>query len=831
VWSLTSPVTIADNKLSETGTTIGVFTHPRTGLSVNTKIYYAAYATNSAGSALSPESFFNTLYGEPTNHADSFASTSAISSSVVNTWSDNDGAQPATGFLILANKTGVFVDPVDGVPVTNRYGLNDSSGAVNVAHGIKTFTWTGLTGSTQYYFAIYPYTNSGTNIDYKTLPTSPRANTTTQVFVLPTAAWTFDTLLASPNTPTSVISKFGQQAGTATLHADGNYGSSLWLQATELNSFAGNTTNDPREGSAVFAGASYCEISGGSGLTANGKKIVLKFSMSALQDPILTYATRYSSNTGFISQLWEWSTDGTNFTSVGGNLAPTSSTFVTKTLDLTAVDALDGAPNVYLRVTFSGATGSTSNNRIDNIVIRASAASTLPPTVHTTIATNVGANTATINGTVNANNQLTAVKFAYGLTTSYGDTVAAVPASVTGGTTTPVSVDLTGLNAAATYHYKVIGTNASGSASGNDFTFTTTCLLPGDPTEIAGPTTVCANMTDYSYFIDPIDNVTYYFWTTPPGCTILTGEGTNSIMVNFAPGNDPGFFHVYGTNDCGDESAEAQLFVSVSQPLTVEVSIAASANPVVSGTSVTFTATPVNEGSTPSYQWRVNGNNVGTGGTSYTYVPQNNDEVYCVLTSSEPCTYDSEVASNAILMTVTGTPDNRWVKGTISSVMALCFDAINTITVAGSDSIFVVQSGGSAVMVAGQKILYLPGTTVHSGGYMLGYIDLANPHCDFPKSPAMLTGNEESGFNLMDNGFKIYPNPTSGTFTVENLNETTSGNVHVDVVGTLGGKILSTDYTDVRKQELSIKGNPPGIYFVKVTVGEKVQTVKIILTK
>ena len=770
------------------------------------------------------------IYPEPTNHALSFTSTAPTYNSIINTWLDNDGTQAATGFLILANTTGIFIDPSDGVPVANDANLGDGSGAMNINHGVQTYTWNGVTSSTHYYFIIYAYTNSLTNINYKVVPAAPTTNVTTPVFTPPVAAWTFDSTWAAPLTPSSVAANFGDQSSTAMIFADSTHGSSKWITAVtgnELTMFQGSIVNDPRE--TAFLGGAYTE-QGGSGNSANGKCMVIKFSMSALQDPILTFATRGSS-TGFTAHQWAWSTDGILFTNFGTNTVNNTSTWLTKTLDMSSINALDAAPVVYLRITFTGATGAAGNNRLDNIVIRASAASNLPPTVHTTIATNVGANTATINGTVNANNQTSGVIFVYGLTTSYGDTVIANPPSVTGGITTPVSADLTGLDAAATYHYKVIGANASGYSSGNDATFTTTCLLPGDPGEIYGPANVCANLRVYQYSTTPIANVTYYFWTTPPGCTILTGEGTYTITVNFAPGNDPGTFHVYGTNACGDESQETQLFVSVVQPLTVEVSIVASANPVASGIPVTFTATPVNGGSTPTYQWRVNSNNVGSAGTSYTYVPQNNDEVYCVLTSSETCTYDSVVASNAIIMQVTGTPTNRWVTGTISPVMAICFDAISTITVAGSDSIFVVQSGGSAIMVAGQKILYLPGTTVHSGGYMHGFIDAANPHCGSVKSLDTPASKEESGFTMMDNAFKIYPNPTSGTFTIENLSETTSGNVHVDVLGTLGGKILSADYSDMRKQELSIKGNPAGIYFVKVAAGEKVQTVKIILTK
>ena len=92
--------------------------------------------------------------------------------------------------------------------------------------------------------------------------------------------------------------------------------------------------------------------------------------------------------------------------------------------------------------------------------------------------------------------------------------------------------------------------------------------------------------------------------------------------------------------------------VSGSSPLPVSVSIAASANPVCAGTSVTFTATPTNGGTTPSYQWKVNGTNVGTDNPVYSYIPTNGDIVTCVLTSNATCATDNPATSNPITMTV-----------------------------------------------------------------------------------------------------------------------------------------------------------------------------------
>src|SRR5690606_3443967 len=70
-------------------------------------------------------------------------------------------------------------------------------------------------------------------------------------------------------------------------------------------------------------------------------------------------------------------------------------------------------------------------------------------------------------------------------------------------------------------------------------------------------------------------------------------------------------------------------------------------------TSVTFTATPVNGGTTPAYQWQVNGTNVGANSSTYvTTGLVNNDAVRVILTSSEMCLTKAKDTSDVINMTV-----------------------------------------------------------------------------------------------------------------------------------------------------------------------------------
>ena len=91
----------------------------------------------------------------------------------------------------------------------------------------------------------------------------------------------------------------------------------------------------------------------------------------------------------------------------------------------------------------------------------------------------------------------------------------------------------------------------------------------------------------------------------------------------------------------------------------VSVSIAANpAGQICFGSSVTFTATPTNPGTTPSYQWKNNGANVGTNSPTYTVSSlTNGNQISCVLTSNISCATGNPATSNVITMTVNTVDD------------------------------------------------------------------------------------------------------------------------------------------------------------------------------
>jgi hypothetical protein len=193
------------------------------------------------------------------------------------------------------------------------------------------------------------------------------------------AGWDFQTTTtggtaaaAQPNTPRL----FNANAGAGAMYLDGTNGSSNWL-ATELNAFTGtgvNATGTGTGGNGLDPATSLTSSVALVGSGANGKAVVFKFSMATFAGVNPSYATRTSGTaTGFTTQQWAWSTDGSSWTDIDVFNGFTTS-FVLKQLAL--LNAMDGAQDAYLRLTFSGATTTTSNNRLDNVLMLSNAVTT-----------------------------------------------------------------------------------------------------------------------------------------------------------------------------------------------------------------------------------------------------------------------------------------------------------------------------------------------------------------------------------------------------------------------------------------------------------------------
>ncbi len=112
-----------------------------------------------------------------------------------------------------------------------------------------------------------------------------------------------------------------------------------------------------------------------------------------------------------------------------------------------------------------------------------------PPTIEITNPS-ITETSATLYAQVNANGNNTTATFNYGTTTSYGNTAATIPATITGSVATNVAATITGLTPGITYNYKLTATNAIGSTFSENYTFTTGTYNK--------PTVTIANATNVS---------------------------------------------------------------------------------------------------------------------------------------------------------------------------------------------------------------------------------------------------------------------------------------------------------------------------------------------
>jgi hypothetical protein len=75
---------------------------------------------------------------------------------------------------------------------------------------------------------------------------------------------------------------------------------------------------------------------------------------------------------------------------------------------------------------------------------------------------------------------------------------------------------------------------------------------------------------------------------------------------------------------------------------------------------------------------------------------------------------------------------------------------------------------------------------------------------------------------------EIYPNPTTGPFTLEiNEHDLTQG-LSAQICDLRGKKVLDINLNGQRKQVISLENQPKGMYFIRLFSNEKSETAKIL---
>ncbi|MBE0646368.1 MAG: lamin tail domain-containing protein [Bacteroidales bacterium] len=417
-------------QLGGTGSNYGAFT-------------WQAPLAETPGALNTNQTLTGTVDPEPTNYPTAFLATTDIFELYL-TWTDATGGQVPSSYLLLASNIDNITAPVDGTPVGDDPDLSDGTAALNISQGAEAASFLGLPANTTYYFKIFPYTNGGPAINYKTDGTPPSASTTTldvviineedfnsgtlgtwtQHSVTGAQIWGIDMTNGVLGTP---CSKMNGYSGGAVANED-------WLISPSMN-FNHYTNELFRFQSAKNYTGPDMEVLISSDYVGTGNPNLATWT---LLTPVLCPGG------------WVWTPSGS--------------------LDVSTTSGSD----IYLAFKYTSTSLAAATWEVDEILV-VGVPDFYGPTVVTSASfTNLTNVSVTGGGDVtdNGGSPIIARGLCYGtvINPSLSGTFTVEP-----GTTGPFTSDITGLTPQTTYYVRAYASNALGTSYGDNEIFTTLC--------------------------------------------------------------------------------------------------------------------------------------------------------------------------------------------------------------------------------------------------------------------------------------------------------------------------------------------------------------------
>ena len=174
--------------------------------------------------------------------------------------------------------------------------------------------------------------------------------------------------------------------------------------------------------------------------------------------------------------------------------------------------------------------------------------------------------------------------------------------------------------------------------------------LSSNATVCSGTNSTALTLTGNTGSVTKWQSSTDNFATTPTDITNATTSLTSTNLTTTT------YYRAVVESGACPQVYSSVVMITVTPLVIPSVSIAVSSgtNPTCSGSSVTFTATSTNGGTNPTYQWKKDGNDVGTVGSN-TYIDAGTvgGVITCVMTvGSVICTNASTATSNSITLSI-----------------------------------------------------------------------------------------------------------------------------------------------------------------------------------
>ncbi len=399
------------------------------------------------------------------------------------------------------------------------------------------------------------------------------------------------------------------------------------------------------------------------------------------------------------------------------------------------------------------------------------------------------------------------------------------------------SVVATGSN--LTYQWQKDGSDISGATSDtyslmsvtNSDAGAYTCIVSGDCGNVTSNTatlTVGAGVTitqqpqnqsactggDVTFTVTATGNNLTYQWQKDG--SDISGATATTLTLNNVTSADNGSYTCVITSDCGNVTSDAATLTVVD---ATSITTQPQNQDVCEGANATFVV--VASGSNLTYQWQKDGNDI-TGATLDTLVVANastSDEgdYTCIVTSD--C---GTVTSDAATLTIM--PATAIVTQPVTITDAQEGDTVVfTVVASGSNLTYQWQKDAVDISGATEDTYTIYGVTADDNG---SYNVVVSGDCGTVTSDTVLLTVVTDLQTVRELGINVYPNPTSGQFTIAFEKISTEFNVEIIDVN---GQVVYSGKLDQKVNSLDMSDRATGVYTLRIYNQKYNKVVKLII--
>jgi len=375
------------------------------------------------------------------------------------------------------------------------------------------------------------------------------------------------------------------------------------------------------------------------------------------------------------------------------------------------------------------------------------------------------------------------------------------------------------------FHTGEIGVHATGCGGNSSERLIFVTNSSSAPSEIVGPTSAVCGGSTKTYSTPKVSGVTSYTWTVT-GANLLSGQGTDSIQVEFPSNYTSVTISVQTVGNCGSSTAKTVTITSTPIALTLTGSPTGYCK---QATPVTLSVVPV-AGAT-SYTWTVPAGitiDNGQGTHSITVTIDSNTFI-----SGDVTVYATNGCGNSptktLLISAAPAKPASIVGPPLLTAGDTYTDSVKPIPFASSYT-WAVPAGW---IVTGptntNKIMYTPdsvsGNITVTANNECGSSPVLSTHYSVLKDGSIMP-NATDGLG----DIKVFPNPFSDRFEVQ-FEATENMNIHIRVYtveGQLFTEQIQQTVTGTNQFYIDMNMAAPGIYIVSAIAGGETKVMRVL---